>query len=122
MRVKLIINGVDFKDWLAENGIKYSPIERVKRSVVCMNGKEVRYTIEKQKLDITLLDLPDNELTLAENALTLLYPAIVTYSDKNGTDHIDVPCYPSGISANVEKVIGQMTYWNNILFSLEERG
>ena len=39
MRATLIINGVDFKDWLQEDGIKYTPIERVKRSVVCMSGK-----------------------------------------------------------------------------------
>lgn len=122
MRVMLEINDVDFHDWLAEDGIKYSPIERVKRSVVCMNGKEFRKTIEKQKLDVTLLDMPDEELAKAEAALAKAYPARVNYMDKKGVEHTGVLFYPSGISANIKKVIGTITYWTNITFSLEEQG
>lgn len=129
MRPKLVINGVDFKDWIKEDGIKYSKVERVKRSVVTLAGTDYRKTIEKDKLDITLLDMPDScivngeeiGLQAVEAALAIAYPAIVTYKTKTGVERTGIAFYQSSINPTAHKVIGDTTYFTGISFSLEER-
>jgi hypothetical protein len=129
MRPTLVINGVDFKDWIEEDGIKYSTVDRVKRSVVTLGGTDYRKTIEKDKLDITLLDMPDslivdgNEIGLqaVEAALNLARPAIVNYTTKKGVSRTGIAFYQSSISPTAHKVIGDTTYFTGISFTLEER-
>ena len=121
MRVQLKINNVDFTQWLAEGGLNFSPIERVKRSVITMDGTDHRASISKQKLDLQFMDMPDSELTLLERALELANPALVDYTDKRGIEHTGVPFYFSGVTAGAKKVIGNTTYWTELSLSLEEK-
>ena len=121
MRYRLEINGVDFSSWIEEDGITQSPIERVKRSIVTMDGTEYRTIIEKQKLDVKLLDMPDSELEQVIAAIALHYPALVTYTSKNGQTYSSVPFYATTPTAKVKKVYGSLTYLGDISFSLEEK-
>lgn len=121
MRVVLTINEVDFTPWIAENGLKYSPVERTKRSVITLDGTEHRKTIEKRQIDVTLLDMPDEELIQVEAALSYANPALVDYTDKNGVLYTGVQFYTTNPLAETKKVIGNTTYWENISFSMEQK-
>ena len=121
MRVQLIVNGFDMGPYIQSDGLTESPIERIKKSVVVMDGTEYRTTIEKIKIDVKLLDMPDNELRPIENAIALHYPAIVTYTSKKGRTYSSVPFYPTTPTANAKKVLGDTTYWSGISFTLEEK-
>ena len=66
--------------------------------------------------------MPDDELAKVEAALSLAWPARVDYMDKKGVEHTGVLFYQSGVSANVKRVIGSITEWTGISFSLEEQG
>lgn len=121
MMVQLRVNGVDFTQWIAENGLTFSPVERIKRSVITMDGTDHRASINKQQLDIQFMDMPDSELGLVENALSLANPALVDYTDKSGIEHTGVPFYFTGVSAGAKRVIGKTTYWTDLSLSLEEK-
>ena len=123
MRAQLVINGVDFADWLAEDGIQYSSVDRLRRSVVTLDGTEHRAMINKLKMDVTLMDLPGDELAKVEAAFSYPNPnpALVNYTDKSGISHTGAPFYSSGVTAGARRVIGNTTYWSGITFSLEER-
>lgn len=121
MRIPLTINGVDFTQWIAEDGIAISPIERIRKSVVVLSGTEHRTTIEKDKIDVILLDLPDDEYKKAVNAIKASYPAVVTYGNQAGQIRSSVLFYPTSPSAKAKKVVGNTTYWSGISFSLEEK-
>ena len=56
MRASLIVNGKEIGDYLAEEGIKFSPIYRNQKTVVMKDGTEFRYEQEKKKIDVTFLD------------------------------------------------------------------
>lgn len=121
MRVQLIVNGFDLTPYIPEEGIIQSPIERVRKSVVVMDGTEYRTMIEKTKLDVNLLDMPDNEFTPIVAAVGSRYPAIVTYTNKNGRTYSSVSFYQTTPTAKAKKVIGDTTYWSGISFTLEEK-
>lgn len=121
MQINLEINGVDFKPWLAENGIKYSPIERIRTSVITLDGTEHRKTVIKRQLEITLYDLPDSELALVQEAIDRSLPAVVNYTEKNGENRVGVLCYVSDPEVTAQKVVAGITYWGQTTFTIEER-
>lgn len=116
----LVINDVDFVVWLPENGLNYTTVERVMRSVVFTNGKQLRKAVNKQKIDVALFDMDDSELFKVENAL-MHQPCVVSYTDKKGIIHTGEYFYATPVSARVSKVVGNTTYWTGISFSLEEQ-
>lgn len=121
MRVVLIINAVDFTPWIAENGIRYSSVNRLERSVITLDGTKHKKTIEKNKLDVTMFDIPDEELAQIEDALLCANPALVDYTDKRGILYTGVPFYTTPPDAMAERVIGNTTYFGNVTFSMEEK-
>lgn len=121
MQLNLEINGVDFKPWLAENGLKYSSVERVSRSIVTIDGTDHRKSIKKRRIDVTLYDLPDSELIAAENAIAMQSPAMVNYTDKNGIEKTGVLCYISDPETVAKSVVADTTYWGETTFVIEER-
>lgn len=121
MRVVLTINDVDFTKWIAENGIRYSSIERLERSVITLDGTKHKKVIEKNKLDITMFDIPDEELAEIEDALAHVNPAMVDFTDKRGILHTGVLFYTSAPEATAQQVIGNTTYFGNVTFSIEEK-
>lgn len=121
MRIPLTINGVDFTSWIAEDGLSFSTIERIRKSITVLSGTEYRATIEKTKIDVNLLDLPDKEFAKAINALKINYPAIVTYGDKDNRIRSSIRFYASSPTAKAKKVVGNTTYWSGISFTLEEK-
>lgn len=121
MQLNLDINGVDFKPWLAENGLKYSFVERARTSVITIDGVDHRKVIRKRQIDVTLYDLPDEELIQVENAIAAQSPAMVNYTDKNGTEKTGVLCYVSDPETVAKSVVAGTTYWGEITFSIEER-
>lgn len=121
MRVVLSINDVDFTPWIAENGIRYSSINRLTRSVITLDGTKHQKSVEKNKLDIAMLDIPDEELAQIEEALLCANPALVDYTDKRGVLYTGVPFYTTAPEATAERVIGSTTYFGNVTFSMEEK-
>lgn len=121
MRTQLIVNGFDMGPYIKSEGLTISPIERIRKSVVVLDGTDHRTIIEKVKIDIELLDMPDNELTLVVNAIALHSPAIVTYTDKNGRTYSSVPFYATTPTVKAKRVLGNSTYWSGISFALEEK-
>lgn len=119
MQIVLTINGVDFTPWLAENGLEYSSVERIRRSVITMDGTDHRSVKEKRQIDVTMYDLPDSELTLAERAIHLAFPAIVSFTDKDDTLRSNIACYVTDPKVTAQKVVGGITYWGSAKFTIE---
>ena len=121
MAFNLEINGVDFKPWLAENGVKFSAVERLRTSVITLDGIDHRKVVEKRQLDITLYDLPESEIALVQAAIDAERPALVNYTEKDGYDRTGVLCYITDPQTTAQYVRGGVTYFGATEFTIEER-
>ena len=120
-KASLTINAVSFNDWLAEDGIKYSVIERSSRTVVALDGTEYRRSIKKDHLEVDLLDLPSSEYSKVEAAIASASPALVTYVTKAGVLRSSIPFYVSSPQPTAHRVIGDETYFSGISFDMDEK-
>lgn len=120
MRQRLTINSVDFTAFVAEEGITFGTIPRVQRSVVTLDGTELRKEIVKRSLDVELIEtITDAHLHPLVTALGTS-PATVIYTDRDGTEKTGT-FYVAGLSADAKKVIGATTFYTGVKFALEEK-
>ena len=122
MIARLIINGTDFTPWISEGGITQGVLSRVRRSIVALDGTEIRKEIEKQSIGVQLVEtVTDARAAELIGALKSAQPASVTYTGKDGVTRTSVLFYVSGLSGGEKKIMGTTTFWSGIAFTLEER-
>lgn len=120
MQQKLQINGVDFAMYINESGVSFGTIPRVSRSIITLDGREIRKEIEKRSISVELYDwISDRNLAPLIDALKTT-PASVIYTDRDGTEKAGT-FYVSGLTATAKKVIGETTHYEGVSFQLEER-
>ena len=119
MQIKLVINGVDFSPWVAEDGLAFGETYRQSRDVVVRDGTLYRAQISKMTLGVSLVELRDNTLALLVSALKSANPATVQ-TTREGLD-ITRRCYYSDISYSAKVVTGGNTYYSGSGFVLEEK-
>ena len=122
MQGKLIINGTDFTPWIEEDGIAQEPIYRVRRSVVTLDGTELRTEIEKQLISVNLVKtITDDRAAELMTALRSSRPAVVTYTTKDGVTRSGISFYVSGPTGKEKRIVGGTTVWSGVSFTLEEK-
>ena len=118
MQAKLIINGVNFAQWIKSDGMTQSDIRRNSKSLVTLDGVEHRTGIVKRAISVELVTMRDDTLSFLSAALTS--PAAVQYTDRDGYDRTST-FYVSDPVSTAKMIRRGVTYWDGIGFTLEER-
>lgn len=120
MKVSLTINGLNFGPYIAESGIQTSSILRNEKSIVTMDGVLHKTGIKKNKIQVSLLDMPDDEFhTLGTYLAT--NPATVSYTDLDSAETSSGQYYISDFSYTAKKAVGTLTVVTGGSFTLEEK-
>ena len=122
MKTELVINNVDVRPFVAEDGISYSKGARVQRSVVTIGGTEFRTEIPVYPMSVTLLPMNDEALGIVLGALSTS-PASVTYIDRfTKTRKTNQLFYVDDISFTEGYIAGTSTEMTSVSFGLTPRG
>ena len=118
MEAKLILNGVDLSQSLAQGGIAQEADYRNERSVVTLAGNVLWAANEKAKLKVTFHRFSSERL--AQIAGLITQPSTVTWLNKDNT-LTTREFWVAGPSYSQEKVIGGRTIIEGATLELTER-
>lgn len=119
MLTKLTINGTDFTQWLAEEGLTIGEEVRQSSEVVALSGVLYRAEIVKRSISVSLVELRDVTWRKLLDALQDR-PAKVTYTDDLQGEKTAL-FWVSSPEATAKTVRGGITYYSGISFELTER-
>lgn len=121
MRAYLLINNASCIDYVKEDGLSINKTERRSKTVTTMDGTLIKKSIEKYEIDVNLLDMSDAQLRTNYINNFTPNPAQVSLSDFDSGQIINGTFYIEGLTYDVKKTIGTISYLTNISFKLIQK-
>lgn len=105
--------------YMAKNGLSFSTIKRVAKTITTMDGKEHRKYVDKNSISVSLFEVDNATKAMIEYYLFRVTPAVVTF--EGAYDSYNGEYYVTGWSPKVKTVEGGIAYYDGLSFTLEEK-
>ena len=118
-----IINGHDYTDLIAADGMKPSrnDLDKDNSGRNLLNGKMYRSRIAtKMKYSLSFNRMTAAQLQQLENDMSGQYVSVTFLEAKSGT-HVTRTYYTSTINEGVQRAVDGVTYYDGVAFDLTER-
>lgn len=121
MKASLVINGFSIGPYIKQDGMKISKSVRNAKTVTTWDGTLYEFSVEKNKIDVSLMSMPDSEWQTICGYLRLRTPALVSYSDLETGITYQSYFYVKDIAETAHKAYGSTTEIGEPTFYLEEK-